>query len=467
MEVKHKYIPRAAAAAFHARNKRFSVIVAHRRWGKTVMVVHDMVVRALRTQKRNAFYAYLAPYFGQAKQAAWTYLKDAIREIPGARVMESETTALLPNGSKIRIFGADNADAFRGLYFDGIVLDEFGDMAGRVWTEVIRPALADRQGWAVFIGTPRGKNKFFEMRERAKENKTGTWFYLEIKASESGVLPQSELDASKEEMDEDEYQQEYECSFDASIKGAYYGPQFQEIAKRGGLCVFDHVAAAPVHLAFDLGYSDSTVAWFFQVVNGRLDVVDHYEVNGLSIQEIAGEIEARAATEGYKLGNWWLPHDAEHKSIQTGKTVIDQLVAHGIPRQNLRKVPDEKVYQGIQAVRKTLPHMRIHSTKCYGGVEALKSYSKKWNAKSQTFSREPNHDWASHSADAMRYLCLVVRDDEIERTAPREEVAVTAEAAKYVWESTRQVNTTPRATYEFCLDDIWDTAHQGGFTTRI
>lgn len=141
--IQHKYIPRPQMAAFHARHHRWALIVAHRRYGKTVAVVQDMVVRAMRTQKPNAFYAYCAPYYGQAKQTAWMYIKDAVRDIPGTKVSESETSVLLPNGSKIRVYGADNPDALRGIRLDGVVCDEFGDWQGRAssaknWRHLLR-----------------------------------------------------------------------------------------------------------------------------------------------------------------------------------------------------------------------------------------------------------------------------------------------------------------------------------------
>lgn len=412
--IQHKYIPRSQLVPFHARNARFALIVAHRRFGKTVGVVNDMLVRAMRTKKRNAFYAYLAPYFGQAKQAAWTYIKDAVRSIPGCKVTESETTVTLPNGAKIRVFGADNADALRGLYFDGIVLDEFGDMAGRVWSEVIRPALADRQGWAVFIGTPRGKNKFYEMRQQAIDNKSGTWFYLEIKASNSGVLPESELKATREEMDADEYAQEFECSFEASIRGSYYGKHMTRLEERGQICLVPVDFDEPVSLAMDIGYADATAIWFWQIINGKVRVIDYWEESGYDAEEVVAVLENKP----YRYETWWLPHDANHRTFASKKSVIDTFRAYDAPA---RLVPRLDIKDGIDAVRKTLRTYPIEfdQERCSRGLESLRNYARKWDVDRKVYSDKPNHDQWSHGSDSFRYLSLVINPDTIQRSVEK------------------------------------------------
>jgi phage terminase large subunit len=332
-----------------------------------------------------------------------------------SKVREGEHSIKLPNGATIRIFGADNFDSLRGNYFDGVILDEVADMHPDVWSKVVRPALMDRKGWAVFIGTPKGHNFFYTQREKARTNKGGNWFYLELKASESGLLPQAEIDETRQELDDDEYMQEMECSFDAAIKGAYYAKELAKAYEEGRLQPFDHVQGASVHAAFDLGWNDSTAVWFYQVVNGRIDVVGHYEVNGLAIPNIVEEIKALYATNKWKMGDWYMPHDAAAKSLQTGKSILEQLRSLGV---SPRKVANIEVQHGIQAVRKTFPFIRINGQACYQGIEALKSYQKKWNPKLGTFSREPVHDWASHSADAFRYLCLAVRDSDVDLSKP-------------------------------------------------
>lgn len=419
-EVGLTYVPRKQFQSFHARHQSLAILVYHRRAGKTVATVNDLVAKAMRCRKKNPFFAYVAPFMGQAKQVAWKYLLDAVRIIPGHRINKSETSVEVPSAhgsmATIRLFGADNENALRGLYFDGVVMDEVADMSKTVWEEVIQPALADRDGWVVFIGTPKGKNMFYDLWQEAQQ-KPELWFSQLLKASESGLLPKQKLEQIRERMDPESYEQEFECSFLAGIKGSYYATQINEMGKDGRLQPFEHVHFSPVHAAFDLGYSDSTVAWFFQIVNGRLDVVGHYEVNGLSMPMIVEEIREMHKKNKWQMGDWYMPHDAMSHSLQTGKTIMEQLWGLGI---NPKPVPNVEVQHGIQAVRKTLPLIRINGQACYQGLEALKAYQKKWNDKLGVFSRAPLHDKSSHSADAFRYLCLAISDFKIELSKPTE-----------------------------------------------
>lgn len=413
------YLPRQHFIPFHARKEKLALIVAHRRCGKTEACLAELITRALKTKKENAFFGYVGPFAGQAVTVAWDRLKrmlgnDFIKECV---VREGEHAILLPNGAKIRLFGADNYNALRGLYWDGVILDEVADMHPDVWTQAIYPALKDRDGWAVFIGTPKGTSNFFyKQREKARINKSGRWFYLFLPNSVTGYLSPQAVEELREELDEDEFLQEVECSFEAAVKGAYYGKLLEKAREEGRLEPFKFVKGAPVHAAFDLGWSDATAAWFYQVINGRVDVLGYYEVNGLAIPDIVSEVKAKYKSAGWKVGDWWLPHDAAAKSLQTGKSIIEQMWGLGI---NPHKVANIEVQQGIQAVRKTLPACRIDGAACYSGLEALKSYQKKWSGKLGTFSRAPLHDWASHGSDAFRYLCLAISDQDLQSSEAR------------------------------------------------
>lgn len=200
------YEPREQFLDFHSRVQRWACIVFHRRGGKTVACVNDIHTRALYTQKKNARYAYIAPFYRQAKDVAWMYLKEATKD-SAVKIKESELSVELFNGAKISLYGADNPDALRGIYLDGVVLDEFGDCRPSLWAEVILPTLTDRKGWAIFIGTPKGKNHFYEIREMARKN-SDEWFYLSMGAEESGILPKKELGMLKGLMTDDQYAQE-------------------------------------------------------------------------------------------------------------------------------------------------------------------------------------------------------------------------------------------------------------------
>lgn len=461
-EIQLDYVPREPFKAFHARAQRRAVLVAHRRAGKTVACVNDLVSKALRCRKPNGFFAYVAPYAGQADQVAWSYLKGAVSKIPGHQVIETKKAVKVPSAhgslATVRLFGADNPDALRGLYFDGIVLDEVADMKRSVWIEVVQPALMDRLGWAVFIGTPKGKNFFYDLYEKAKKNPD--WYVQVLKASESGLLPQSELDQYALEVDEETYQQEMECSFTAGIKGSYYGSIISKMEENGQLQPFEVVKSAPVHAVFDLGWSDATAVWMYQLINGECRVIDHQEWNETKITHIVEDIKAR----GYKWGDWWLPHDAKAKSLQTGKSMIEKFWELGI---RPKMVPELDVVDGIQAVRQTLPKLRIHGVNCYQGIEAIKNYQKKWNAELGVFSRHPLHDWSSHSSDAMRYLCLVVRDEDIVKSGQKPKTQMTEQEAFLHWKEQATINKNTRAQQGWCLNDLWETAPQTPEYVRI
>ena len=207
------YAPRKPFMPFHQSDKRWACLVCHRRAGKTVASIRHLERAALTLARPNPRFAYFAPLLKQAKDVAWQYLKDGALGIEGATINESELRVDYPNGGRVRIYGADNPDALRGLYLDGVVLDEHADMRPEVWESVIRPALADRQGWAVFIGTPKGRNLFYEIYRQAQAN-PDEWFSLMLKASESGLLLDEELAAARQMMDESTYLREFECSFD-------------------------------------------------------------------------------------------------------------------------------------------------------------------------------------------------------------------------------------------------------------
>src|SRR5262249_57126717 len=211
--------------AFHRRSQRFACIVTHRRAGKTVACIHDLHRGATRSQRLRPRYAYLSPFLRQSKAVAWDYLRAAID--PGAAIGASAHESGLRidylTGGQVRLYGADNPDAIRGIYLDGVVLDEYADMDPRVWSQIIRPALADRQGWAVFIGTPKGRNAFFELWRRS-QSEPG-WFSMMLKASETGLIPAGELALARKDLSEEQYAQEFECSLDAAVVGSYYGKQ--------------------------------------------------------------------------------------------------------------------------------------------------------------------------------------------------------------------------------------------------
>lgn len=227
LRIKIPYTPRPGQLQLHGEldKHRWAVVVIHRRFGKTYMLLNQMVKKALTCTKEHPRYAYVAPFLKQAKKIAWEYLKRFCDPIPGRKFSESDLTVTLPqNDSKISLFGADNPDSIRGVYFDGAVMDEYAMTNPKIFSSIIRPALSDRLGWCIFSGTPNGRNHFFDILQSARRDKT--WFTAVLKASETGVVPQQELADARTVMTEEEYDREYECSFDSIIGKKIY-PEYR------------------------------------------------------------------------------------------------------------------------------------------------------------------------------------------------------------------------------------------------
>lgn len=221
MKVVIPYRPRFPQDEIHKQleTHRFCVLVAHRRLGKTVLSVNHLIKRAITDRKERGMYAYLAPFRNQAEQIAWGYLKHYTSQIPATTINEQKLSILLPNGATIRIFGADNPDALRGMYFDGVVIDEVAQIKPTLWGEVIRPALADRKGWAAFIGTPKGINLFSQIYDQAlnlMSKGDPEWCAMLYSVEQTHVIDEKELAALKVEMSENEYRQEFLCDFSAA-----------------------------------------------------------------------------------------------------------------------------------------------------------------------------------------------------------------------------------------------------------
>jgi phage terminase large subunit len=396
------YRPRPQFEPFHKRQERFACIVAHRRAGKTVACINDLQDGALRCELTRPRFAYLSPYFKQSKAVAWDYLRAAMAPLRtlGAEVNESELRVDYPNGGQVRLYGADNADALRGIYLDGVVLDEFADMDPRVWPEVIRPALADRQGWAVFIGTPKGRNAFYNIAERSKTDPD--WFYLMLKASETGLIAESELELARRDLSEDQYAQEFECSFDAAIVGAYYGKLMAQAEADKRITGVPYDPAAQVWTAWDLGIRDATAIWFAQVIGREVRILDYYEATGADLGHYVREIMNRP----YVYAGHIVPHDAQAKELGTGKSRLEVLESLGL--KNITVAPMHRVEDGINAVRVFIPRCWFDATKCARGVDALKLYRAEYDDKLQALRPRPVHDWASHAADAFRYLAITL-----------------------------------------------------------
>ena len=435
-----EYRPREVFLPLHNRDRRWTVVVAHRRAGKTVAMCVDLVIGALETALPKPQFAYLAPQRDQAKRVAWAYLKDLTKPFQTKPPNESELKIVIANGHKgestIYVAGADNYDALRGMYFDGAVMDEVGDMRPSAWYSVIRPALSDRRGWAIFAGTPRGKNLFWNLREEARLNPE-SHLLLELPASKTNIIHPDELRDAKAQMTEDAYAVEYECSFDAAVPGAYYARLISEAYDGRRVGEYPVDGGMPVNLVADLGYTDSCSWWAWQEVPGGYRIVEFMEDDSQPIGHYIEWVKSRP----YRVGTVFLPHDARAKSLQTGKSIIEQFLQSGIRPQ---LVPEMSLQDGIEAARLILPNCHFNEATTYEGLEHLRAYQREWDERTQAYRNRPKHDQHSHGADAFRYLALAARP-VMGKSQPEVQAAAPGKGAHY----------------QFCLEDIWDTGVRG------
>lgn len=411
------YAPRPLQREIHKNLKRWNLLVCHRRFGKTVLAINELIKKAVQNDKHNPRYAYVAPLLKQAKQVSWDYLKDFTRPIPDIRINESELRVDFPWGARIQLFGADNGDAMRGLYLDGVIMDEYADMSPKFFSEIIRPALSDREGWAIFIGSAKGGTPFHDLYEAVKNDEK--WFVQTYKASETGVISSEELEDAKKIMDEDEFAQEYECSWTASIQGAYYGKQLAEAEAEGRICNVPYDPILPVNTYWDLGVGDATSIWFVQIYKQELRVIDYYENSGEGLPHYARILQEKR----YVYGDHYAPHDIQVRELGTGKSRLETARLLGI---SFRITPMLPVDDGIDAARAIIQKCWFDVKKCEFGLQALRNYRKEWDDRRQEYKSRPFHDWSSHAADAFRYFAVSAKDTKKKNKAvkiPRIQIA--------------------------------------------
>lgn len=385
------------------RQHRFGVLVCHRRFGKTVLGVNVNQQTATMCPLERPRCAYIGPTYTQGKAVAWDYMQHYARPIPGVVFNQSELRVDYPNKGQVRIFGADNPDALRGIYLDKAVLDEYGMHPPKTFSEVIGPTLVDRGGGALFLGTPNGKNQFYDIAQHAKEQMAAgnpDWFYSEFKASETGLLDAGYLASARAVMTADEYAQEFECSFEASVKGAIYSAELEAARTSGRVASVPYDPVLPVDTYWDLGVGDATAIWFVQALrSGEVRLIDYFEASGEGLPFYKDILTARR----YTYGRHWAPHDIQVKELASGRSRLETARSLGITFQVTPNVPIE---DGIHAARMLLPRCWFDAVKCKPGLEALTHYRRDYNQRLNEFKATPVHDWASHGSDAFRYLAV-------------------------------------------------------------
>lgn len=380
--------------------KRWNVIVFHRRAGKTILCIVQLLIAALGTKREDARFHYIGPTFGAAKAIAWDILVGFCHHMPGVKFNVSELRVDFSNGARIQLLGVERVDTLRGRYSDGCVLDEAQLFPTSAWAMVIRPMLADRLGWAILTGTPAGhQNLLGQLYQEALRD--DDWQAVLKTIDDTDALPPSEVAALKRQMSPQAFAQEFYCSFTSALTGAFYAAQLEQLDQQLRITKVDVDNRYPVYAALDLGFSDATSTWFFQKIGNNVAIVNHQEYEQMSLPDIHAEWEKLP----YKLSTLILPHDAKVHDIGTGKTRLEVLRSLGYTCHIAKKT---SIHDGIEAARNLLPRCWFDFEKCSYGLEALRAYRSNVDQVKRVSSTKPIHDWSSHAADGFRYLAVAI-----------------------------------------------------------
>lgn len=406
MDVFLEYTPRPYQSTFEdaMTTKNRALLVWHRRAGKDIACLNFMVLKAI---EKIGLYYYILPTYRQAKKVIWDGMNEEGKKIldaaiPKKLIKNKHNTDLkieFINGSIIQLVGSDNYDALAGTNPCGVVHSEFSLQDPACWQMIIRPILLKNKGWAVFNGTPRGKNHQFELDQIAREN-SNEWFYQKLTVEDTSLISHASLEQERREgVSEELIQQEYYCSYDRGVEGSYYGRLMETARKEGRICKVAYEARSPVNTSWDLGYGDSTAIIWWQEIDKEVRILDYYEATGEGLEHFIRQLNMRC----YVYGTHYMPFDAENGSLQTGKSLVDMARQFGIKVTVLKRASFES---GIEAGRVLMGISWFDQERSKLLLRHLTNYHKKYNDKMNCYSDKPEHDASSHGCDAFRYLAL-------------------------------------------------------------
>ena len=391
-----------------------AVAVWHRRAGKDSLSLNWTATAAWFD--RVGVYWHMLPEAAQARKAIWDGVDRQGRrmidqafphDIRAGKANETEMKIRLRNGSIWQVVGSDNYNSLVGTNPVGIVFSEYSLAKPAAW-DFLRPILAENGGWAVFIYTPRGENHGYDLYQMARANPD--WFCEVLPVSKTGAIgPKVIADERRSGMPDEMIQQEYFCSFSAPLIGSYYGKLLETAHEecRVGLIPYD--PALPTHTFWDLGIGDTTAIWAAQFTGREIRIVRSYEASGHGLDHYVGVIR----DWGIGAGDDWLPHDAKVRELGTGRSRVETLAElirkANLPRR-LRLTPNLGLEDGVNAARVILPQCRFDLDRNRGGLKALRHYEREWDEGKRCFKTTPLHNWASHFADAFRYLAVAYRE---------------------------------------------------------
>jgi hypothetical protein len=382
-----------------------AVAVWHRRAGKDLLSINWTLSSMMQ---RRGLYWHLFPTYQQGRKIVWDgFTRDGrgfLDHFPPELVANRNNTAMrveLKTGSIYQVVGTDNCDALVGANPVGVVFSEYSLQDPKAW-DLIRPILAENGGWALFIFTARGRNHGYDLVNMAKDN--AKWFCEVLSVDKTGAIPMSVVDDERASgMPEELIQQEYFCSFDAPLVGAYYGDGMAKALQEKRIAKIPWEPRIPVCTAWDLGVGDSTCIWFFQIFGHEIRLIDFYENNGEGLPHYIKVLKEK----DYIYDKHYAPHDIEVRELTSGKARIEVARSLGI---KFTVVKQHSIEDGIDCVRSIFNRCWFDVDRCERGIEALRQYRKDFDEKKRVFRDKPLHDWSSHAADAFRYLAWGLRN---------------------------------------------------------
>lgn len=383
-----------------------AVWVAHRRAGKDKTGLNYTIKRM---PERVGIYYYFLPTYNQGRKIIWDGIdKDGFKflnHFPKELIEkknEAEMKILMKGGSLFQIIGTDKIDAIMGTNPVGCVFSEFALQNPLAW-EYVRPILRENGGWALFLYTPRGHNHGFDLYEMARDN--DEWFCELLTVKDTGVISEEEIDKERAEgMDEDLIQQEYYCSFEGMMMGAYYSKQLKQAREDNRIVNVPYKPQIQVDTWWDLGVGDATAIWFTQAVGREIRVIDYYENSGEGLLHYAKVLQEKPYV--YRTHN--APFDIKQRELGTGKSRLETAKTMGI---DFRIVPQLPIEDGIEAARNIFNQCWFDKERCKRGIDALKNYHKEYDDDRKEFKNRPYHDWSSHGADGFRYFAIGFRQE--------------------------------------------------------
>ena len=399
----------------------------HRRSGKDDLLLNFTACASMR---RVGTYWYLLPAYAQARKSTWDAvnphtgvkrLDQAFPESIRSATHQNEMKITLKNGSVFQLMGSDNYDGLVGSAPAGLVFSEYAISNPSAWA-YLSPIVEENNGWAAMNSTPRGKNHFKKITELAQQSKD--WFYDRKTADDTCIFDRDQLTRIRDELISIHgpdfgnalFQQEYYVSFDAAVLGSVWGDCIEQLRIRGRIGDFPWLPSLPVHVAYDLGSTDATAIWFFQVTATDIYIINHHESHHKSINYYCNLLRQYSNEYGYVYGTQWLPHDARACHLAAGgKSILQQFIDEAKDNKigKIKMVPNLSIQHGIQAARATFPRMYFNESLVSDGLECLLNYSHYYDDTKKCYSANPIHDYTSHSADALRYLSLVWREARI------------------------------------------------------